>query len=180
MTLNNTIKILIIFITINLSSCVLLNPGLVLHPLEKQPSNYSVSPTFSDYNIKNVAVLPFEESLKTESDMFIPPDATSVQTSMPEYYQLYNDGDIAARLMENELLATFKYQPVDRTIIDQLIQEMEFQLSDLVNPETVVRIGNLTGADAVLTGTVIQASADIRFKSFGGGSAAVYIGKVHL
>ncbi len=180
MTLNSTIKKLIILITISLSSCSLFQQGLVLHPREMQPFNSNISPNFPDYGIKNIAVLPFKESAKTEGGMYVPQYATMEHTPIPKFVHLQNDGEIAARLMENALLATFKYQPVDRTMIDQLIEEMEFQLSANVNQETVVRIGNLTGADAVLSGTVNQALAALQYQSYGDVVYAAYIGYVHL
>ncbi len=180
MMINRIIKRIAALILISLSSCSMFQSGLVLHPSEIQPSNSNISPNFSDYQVKNIAVLPFEESPKKEADMYVPTYATREHTPIPMYYQLYNDGDIAAKLMENALLATFKYQPVDRTLLDQLIEEMEFQLSAHVNQDTVIQIGNLTGADAVLTGTVIQALAALHYQSYGDVVYAAYVGYVHL
>jgi curli biogenesis system outer membrane secretion channel CsgG len=169
--------ILILFL---ITGCFSLMPGLVLYPRERQPANCKLSPKFQDYKVKNIAVLPLKPSPKTESGDYIPPYATSTHTPIPKYVHLENEDETAAKLVEKELLATFIYQPVDRQKLNEVLKELEFQLSDLANAATMKRVGNLTGADALLTGSVNQALAALQWQSYGDTVFATYIGYVQL
>ena len=164
-----------------LTGCLTITPyGLVLRPREMQSANCELSPRYADYAVSNVAILPFEPSPKTESGMYTPMYATRAHTPIPKYVHLQNDGETASRLNEKELLGTARYRVVDRRKLDEVVKELELQLSDLVRTEDVKRIGNLTGADAVLTGTVNQALAALQWQSYGDLVYSAYIGYVHL
>jgi TolB-like protein len=43
---------------------------------------------------------------------------------------------------------------VSRTVLDQILEELAFQSSDLVDPETQRSVGKQLGADMVVTGTI--------------------------
>jgi hypothetical protein len=43
---------------------------------------------------------------------------------------------------------------VSRTVLDQILEELAFQSSDLVEPETQRSVGKQLGADIVVTGTI--------------------------
>ncbi len=49
---------------------------------------------------------------------------------------------------------------VSRRAVEQLLSEMEFQASELVDDQTQARLGRMAGADVILTGSVIEAAAD--------------------
>lgn len=49
---------------------------------------------------------------------------------------------------------------VSRRAVEQVLSEIEFQSSDLVDDQTQVRLGRLSGADAILAGSIIQAEGE--------------------
>ncbi len=49
-----------------------------------------------------------------------------------------------------------QYQVIDRNTIDLVIEEQEFQLSDLVDAERTVKIGKLLGAQFIVTGNLTK------------------------
>jgi curli biogenesis system outer membrane secretion channel CsgG len=163
-----------------LGGCFSLMDGLTLYPMTKTPVDYKISPRFAEYHIKSIAVLPFTPSPKTESGDYTPKYATVKHDPIPYYMHMENDSETAAQLVEKALLGTFIYKPVDRRKLDKVLKELEFQLSDLVSSDTVKRVGKLTGADAVLTGSVTQAFAVLRFQSYGDVVYATYVGQVAL
>jgi len=52
---------------------------------------------------------------------------------------------------------------VSRTILDQILQELAFQSSDLVDPETQRSVGKQLGADIVVTGTISSSDQGKKF-----------------
>jgi TolB-like protein len=52
---------------------------------------------------------------------------------------------------------------VSRTVLDQILEELAFQSTDLVDPETQRSVGKQLGADIVVTGTI---SASEKGKKF--------------
>ena len=49
------------------------------------------------------------------------------------------------------LLRTGQFSLVDRSVIDQLLEEQEFSYSGVVDPGTAVELGRMLGAEAVMT-----------------------------
>jgi len=64
--------------------------------------------------------------------------------------------DILAELVRNELVISREYTVIDREYTEELLKEMEFQLSDLTDEESVVSVGNLLGVEKLMTGTIGQ------------------------
>ncbi|MBN1410375.1 MAG: hypothetical protein JW969_05990 [Spirochaetales bacterium] len=171
----------LLLLVLALGSCMsMFFVGLTMNPREKLEMSSKVNPEFENYGIKNIAVLAFSPSAKTESGTYTPLYATREHTPIPKYIHLENEGKTAANMFEAELLGTFKYKPVDRQKLDKVIEEMEFQLSGLVNEDSIKKIGMLSGADAVLTGSVRQALAALQYQSYGDTVYAAYIGYVDL
>ena len=52
---------------------------------------------------------------------------------------------------------------VSRTILDQILQELAFQRSDLVDPETQRSVGKQLGAEIVVTGTISASDQGKKF-----------------
>lgn len=52
---------------------------------------------------------------------------------------------------------------VSRTILDQILEELAFQSSDLVDPETQRSVGKQLGADIVVTGTISSSDQGKKF-----------------
>jgi len=59
---------------------------------------------------------------------------------------------IMTDLFRNELIRSGKADIVDRKNMDKIIAEMKFQMSDWVNPVKVKQIGQMIGADHLITG----------------------------
>ncbi len=49
------------------------------------------------------------------------------------------------------LLRTGQFSLIDRSVIDQLLEEQEFSYSGVVDPGTAVELGRMLGAEAVMT-----------------------------
>ncbi|MFO8183803.1 MAG: CsgG/HfaB family protein [Candidatus Aegiribacteria sp.] len=58
------------------------------------------------------------------------------------------------------LLRTGKFTLVDRSVVDQLLDEQEFSYSGVVDQSTAVELGRLLGAEAVMTIRVSSISHD--------------------
>ncbi len=152
--------------------------GLVLRPRPKQPSDCSASPRLKSLNIKNIAVLPFVPSKKTETGEYTPPFAQRKHKPIPKYYHLEHDDSVVPDELEKQLLKTYTYKIADRRNLKKILGEIELQQTGLVDDRTLATIGKLTGADAVITGTVNMALAALQWQSYGDIVYAAYIGYV--
>ena len=75
--------------------------------------------------------------------VILPPTSTSIA------YQIGAVGlqDYAGM----SLLRTGKFSLIDRSVIDELLDEQQFSYSGVVDPGTAVELGRLLGAEAVMT-----------------------------
>ncbi len=58
------------------------------------------------------------------------------------------------------LLQTGKFTLIDRSVVDQLLDEQEFSYSGVVDQATAVQLGRLLGAEAVMTISITSLSHD--------------------
>jgi len=58
------------------------------------------------------------------------------------------------------LLQTGKFTLIDRSVVDQLLEEQEFSYSGVVDQATAVQLGRLLGAEAVMTITITSITHD--------------------
>lgn len=58
------------------------------------------------------------------------------------------------------LLRTGRFQMIDRSVVDQLLDEQEFSYSGVVDQASAVRLGRLLGAEAVMTISIGQITHD--------------------
>jgi curli biogenesis system outer membrane secretion channel CsgG len=65
-----------------------------------------------------------------------------------------NIGRGVTEIVRTELIKTGSYEVVERALLNKIIEEQRFQLSDLVDPSKAVELGKLLGADLILTGSV--------------------------
>ena len=67
-----------------------------------------------------------------------------------------NIGRGVTEIVRTELIKTGKYEVVERALLNKIIEEQRFQLSDLVDPSKAVELGKMLGADLILTGSVVK------------------------
>lgn len=78
------------------------------------------------------------------------------------------DGSVNAfgRLLAEELVTKLTdvggFQVVERRFLDKILQEQKWTQSDLVNPQTAVRFGQLSGVQALITGTIADEGSYLR------------------
>ena len=65
-------------------------------------------------------------------------------------------GEVLADTVRTGLLKTGRYELVDRGNLEKVIREQELAVSDLVDASTTVELGKLTGAEALVTGSVAR------------------------
>ena len=106
--------------------------------LQHSPVDYAISPAFDEKPVWRTAVLPPMESLGY---------------SLSRTAGLYDYAGMA-------LLRTGRFTVVDRTVVDQLLDEQEFSYSGVVDQATSVQLGRLLGAEAVMTINVTRISHD--------------------
>lgn len=75
-----------------------------------------------------MAILPFGTKLTVESNIRI------------------SDTEDARSVIEEELMDIASFNLITRTEINRMCEELRFQQSDLVNPDTTARLGQLLGA----------------------------------
>lgn len=82
----------------------------------------------------------------------LPFDAKSVEQS---------EAEVLWEVLTNEIARTGKVTVVDRSKIDKIKKEHEFQNSDWSNNEKVAKLGNVLNANAVITGQLMLFKKDI-------------------
>ncbi|MFC1877928.1 CsgG/HfaB family protein [Thermodesulfobacteriota bacterium] len=65
-------------------------------------------------------------------------------------------GVAVAEILRTELVRFGEYTIVERGRLDQILKEQAFQHTGAVDTETAVTIGNMVGADFVITGSIIK------------------------
>lgn len=91
----------------------------------------------------NYAKSPVLDSKAQWRTVILPPALTST-SSMIDPAGLSDYAGMA-------LLRTNRFTLVDRSVVDQLLDEQEFSYSGVVDQATAVRLGRLLGAEAVMT-----------------------------
>lgn len=106
--------------------------------LQLLPADYAKSPAFDEQQTWRTVVLPPVESLGY---------------SLSQTAGLYDYAGMA-------LLRTGRFTVVDRTVVDQLLDEQELSYSGVADQATAVQLGKLLGAEAVMTINVTRISHD--------------------
>jgi hypothetical protein len=119
----------------------LLLGGCVMSPatmqkLQEMNEDYSISPSFDLSRTWRIAVLP----------------PTSTVTSRAPTV-LYDHAGLS-------LMKVTNISVVDRSLVDQLLQEQAFSYSGTVDPGTAVKLGKLAGASAVAVTTLTRLAHD--------------------
>jgi hypothetical protein len=179
----------VVFLTLSLF-CMLLSGGVtgcatapkpaILHlkPYPRDAERCAVHPRFASFKIKTLAVLPFEDSDKTIRGDWVSPS----ETTIAEYlYPIQEDGEYVAGLIGNELVNSFKYNLVERSKIDKIVGEMALGQTGLIDEQKAKMMGNLIGADAIITGRVTNCFTSLLWRVERGGSwFAAYLASVNF
>lgn len=72
-------------------------------------------------------------------------------------------GNAVVGLVTEELHRTGRYEIVERSRLREIMDELDLQTADLVNPATAAKVGKLAGVDAIMTGSVTQYDRDTGF-----------------
>ena len=70
-------------------------------------------------------------------------------------------GNSAAHFLESKLAKNPYLKLVERSRVSDIIKELEFQRSDLVDKDKAVKIGKILGAALIITGNVDRVGADL-------------------
>lgn len=101
---------------------------------------------------QNYARSPVLDSKPTWRTVVLPPVSTS-HSSLASAQGLDDYAGMA-------LLRTGRFSLIDRSIVDQLLEEQEFSYSGVVDQASAVRLGQLLGAEAVMTISIGQIKHD--------------------
>lgn len=63
-----------------------------------------------------------------------------------------NGGDVVSGLIATELSNLENVTVIEREVLSEILEEQSFQMSGMIDPDTAIDIGRLTGADAVVVG----------------------------
>jgi len=107
-----------------------------------------VNPNMVTYEVKTVAILPFE-GVPVEKD--IVDHGTWAEINHP------NNGETVSDLLATELIGVGNFEYIERSQIRKVLEEQGLSISELVHKKTASEIGRLVGADAVVLGAVGKA-----------------------
>ena len=68
-----------------------------------------------------------------------------------------NANTISERVL-TKLINTGKFKVIERNLLDKVLSELKLQASGLADPENAKKLGGLLGAEAIVTGTVAEAT----------------------
>ncbi|MEW6357829.1 MAG: GNA1162 family protein [Planctomycetota bacterium] len=105
----------------------------------------SVNPRFKTFEIRRVAILPFE--------------GVPVEKEVEEYHlwwrhNIVDNGAALSDIFTTEMMSIPNFDYVERSQIQRILQEQNITLTDLVRDKSASEIGKLLGADAVVLGKV--------------------------
>jgi PBP1b-binding outer membrane lipoprotein LpoB len=124
------------FLSIGLALLLFAGCAATMREMEKSyaQENTRVSPEFDRNHLYTLAVLPASVSTRVER---------------ADLDGLYSYAEMAC-------LQTGFFQPVDRTKIEAILKEQQFEASGLVDPSTAAKFGKLAGAEALMFTNVIS------------------------
>ena len=93
-----------------------------------------------------VSAVTAQETKGKPTIVVIPFDAKNIEQ---------NDANVLFEVFTNEIAGTGKFKVVDRTKVDFIKKQHEFQNSDWSNDEKVAKLGNALNANIVVTGQLM-------------------------
>ena len=114
------------------------------------PSLVNVNPRIAEFQIRRVAILPFE-ALPNEKD--------TEEFSGFWKFNILNNGEVASDIFTTEMMSIPTFSYLERSQIRRILEEEQLSLTDLIKDKTASEIGQLLGVDAVIIGKVNQLHA---------------------
>jgi curli biogenesis system outer membrane secretion channel CsgG len=71
-----------------------------------------------------------------------------------------NSGNAVAGFITERLAQIGRFRLVERSQLKSIMDELDLQAADLIDPATAAKVGKLAGVDAVVTGSVSQYDSD--------------------
>ncbi|MCP4399510.1 MAG: hypothetical protein GY801_19695 [bacterium] len=90
---------------------------------------------------------------------FIASASAAETVAVLDFKSLLTDKDLGvavAEILKTELAGQGQYTIVERGMLEQILEEQALQLSGAVDTDTAVKIGKLTGANIVVTGSIVK------------------------
>jgi curli biogenesis system outer membrane secretion channel CsgG len=114
------------------------------------PSLVNINPRIADFQIRRVAILPFE--------------GVQVEKGTEEFYgwwkhNVMNNGESLSDIFTTEMMKLPLFDYVERSQIRKILEEKKLSITDLMRDKSVSDIGKLLGVDAVIVGKVNQLDA---------------------
>lgn len=175
-------KALLIFIPVLLScsSTVSLRfePEMPIHQSCPGPNTDQLT------TIKKIAILPFENSTYRKHQYINPisSQTTRIQNmnnNMDLFEFLDEDGVYVSNITEREIMNSTKFRLVERRQLNKVLLEQNLSLTGALADNDIKKIGQLSGADAFLTGKVEKAYVQKMHAEDNTGSA-IYVGVAYV
>lgn len=147
-------------ITVILLGCVSTPPkksiSMTLSPQAINNKSCRAHPDFANYAIKKIAVLDFADSKVKPTTSYVPLKKFGLRNFENHIY-LEDSGNHASASAERTLLESYLYKLVERRRLSTLLKEQKLALSGIIDANDVKEVGKISGADALLSGSVQEA-----------------------
>jgi|GEM_PF-1556824 len=153
--------------------------ALLLTPQPVSDAQCRARPDYQQYGIKKIAVLKFGDAEIGETTQFVPAKRFGLRPYDNQIY-LKDSGSEASVSAERHLLESYQYQVVDRRNLESVLEEQKRSVSGIIDSASAREVGQLSGADAVMSGDVRDAHAEFTKNIQGDSFIGSYIAHVTL
>ena len=114
---------------------------------ETKPSLVQMNPRIADFQIRRVAILPFEDAPGENKD--------DHWDGVSHVWIFARDtGQIVSDVFTTEMMRISCFDYMERSQIRRVLQEQSLTMTTLVKEKTAAEIGEILGADAIILGSV--------------------------
>ena len=115
--------------------------------------------------------MSLDEGLNTIADQ-ISESVTSVKiknVAVMDFNDLQGNVTLLGRFIEEELVTRLfqanQFKVIERSLLENALGELKFNLSDLVDPSVAKQLGRVVGADAIVTGTITDLGQSVKINA---------------
>jgi len=150
-----------VMVAISVSSCSRLTTvRLTLNPQSVQTESCHPHPAYEKFGIKRIAVLKFQGAEQRGTAQFVPDPKFRIRAYDNNVF-FPSNGDYVSVAAERTLMESYRYDILERRKLEAIIAEHRLGLSGLISSSDAKQLGNLAGADAILSGRVLNAYASL-------------------